>query len=50
MAKMFEQLQLPVGSLGQNWGAERLHDLFNRNGLSGQLISRGAVILMAWLA
>jgi hypothetical protein len=39
VAEMLEKLQLPVGSLGQNRGAERLHDFLDRNRLRCQLIS-----------
>jgi hypothetical protein len=43
MAEMFEKLQLPVGSLGKNRGAERLHDFLDRNWLRCQLIFSGTV-------
>lgn len=36
--EMFEQLQLSISPLGQNWSAERLHDLFDGNSLAGELI------------
>lgn len=48
MTKVLEEFQLPVGSLGQNRGAEGLHDFFNCDGLCGQLVSRGAITF--WLA
>lgn len=38
MAKMFEQLELSVGSLRENRGAEGFHDLLDRHRLAGQLI------------
>ena len=38
MSQVLEQFQLTVGSLGQNWRTERLHDLLYSNRLSGQLI------------
>lgn len=50
MAEMLEQLQLPVGSLGQNGGTEGLHDFFNRHWLCSQLVFGRAVVLMALLA
>jgi hypothetical protein len=40
---MFEQLQLSVGTLRQNWGAEGLHNLLDRHGLASQLVARGAI-------
>lgn len=50
MAEMLEQLQLPVGSLGQNGGTEGLHDFFNCDWLCSQLVFGRAVVLMALLA
>lgn len=43
MAEVLEQLQLSIGTLGKNRSAEGLHDLLDRNGLSGQLIARRAI-------
>lgn len=42
MAKMLQQLELTVGSLGEDWSTERLHDLLDCNGLSGELVLCGA--------
>lgn len=39
---MLEQLQLAISTLGENRGAEGLHDLLDRHGLAGQLVARGA--------
>lgn len=36
--EVLEQLELAVCSLGEDRGAEWLHDLFDSNGLAGQLI------------
>lgn len=38
VAQMFQKLELAIGSFRENWGAERLHDLFDCHGLTGQLI------------
>lgn len=43
MAEVLEQLQLAVSTLGKDRSAERLHNLFDRNRLSGQLIARRAI-------
>jgi hypothetical protein len=42
--QMFQELELTVGTLGQDGGAKRLHNLFNRHGLAGELIFCRAVI------
>jgi hypothetical protein len=42
---MFEELQLTVGSLGENWCAEGLHDFLYGNGLAGKLIFGRAVVV-----
>lgn len=39
---MLEQLELTVGALGQDRGAERLHDLLDGDILVGKLVSCGA--------
>jgi hypothetical protein len=39
MPKMLEQLQLSVGALGQDGGAEGLHDLLDGDRLTCQLVS-----------
>ena len=41
--QVLEQLQLSVRSLGQNRGAERLHDLLDGDILSSELIFGGAI-------
>ena len=38
MTKVFEEFQLSVCSLGEDWGAERLHDLLDGHSLAGQLV------------
>lgn len=38
VAQMLQKLELAIGSFRENWGAERLHDLFDCHGLTGQLI------------
>ena len=38
MAKVFEQLQLAVGALGEDRRAEGLHDLLDRDGRAGELV------------
>jgi len=43
MSKMLQQFQLPVCPLRQHRSAEGLHDLFDGDGLAGQLILCGAV-------
>ena len=43
VAEMLEQFQLPVGSLGQHRGAERLHDFLDCDWLRCQLILCRAV-------
>lgn len=50
MAEMFEQLQLPIGALGQNGSAERLHDLLDSDWLGSQLVFRGTISLESQLA
>jgi hypothetical protein len=35
---MLEQFQLTISALGENRGAERLHDLLDRNGGPGELV------------
>lgn len=42
VSEMLEQLQLSVGTLGEDRGAEGLHDLLDRDGLAGQLVPRRA--------
>jgi hypothetical protein len=42
MLEMLEELELSVCTLGQNWSAERLHDLLDGNILVGELIAGGA--------
>jgi len=42
MSEVLQQLQLPVCPLRQNWSAEGLHDLFDRDRLAGELILCGA--------
>lgn len=43
MSQVFQQLELSVGSLGQDWGAERLHDLLDGDILVCELIAGRAV-------
>lgn len=38
VAQMLQKLELAIGSFRENWGAERLHDLFDCHRLAGQLI------------
>lgn len=38
MSQMLEELQLTVGSLGQDRCAERLHNLFDGDGLPSKLV------------
>ena len=38
VSKVFEEFQLAVGPFGQDWGRERLHDLFHRHRLLGELV------------
>jgi hypothetical protein len=40
MSQMFEELQFSVCSLGEDGGAEGLHDLLDRHGLVSELILR----------
>lgn len=42
MSEVLEQLQLSVSTLGEDRGAERLHDLLDRDRLAGQLVPRRA--------
>jgi hypothetical protein len=42
MTEMLEELQLSIGSFGQDRGREWLHDFLDGNGLLGQLIFGGA--------
>ena len=42
MPQMLEQLQLSIGTLGQDRRAERFHDLLDGNILAGELIFRRA--------
>lgn len=39
MPQVLEQLQLSIGSLGQNWCAEGFHDLLDGDALVGELVS-----------
>lgn len=43
MLEVLEQLQLTVGSLGENWGAEGLHDLLDSHGLACEFVLGGAM-------
>jgi hypothetical protein len=43
MFEVFQQLQLSVGSLGQYWGTEWLHDLLYGDILVGELIPSRAM-------
>lgn len=38
VSEMFEKLQLAVGSFGQDRSTEGFHDLFDGDGLTGELI------------
>jgi len=38
MPQMLQELELSVGTFGQDGGAKRLHNLFNCHGLAGKLI------------
>lgn len=38
MLEMFEQLEFSVGALGEDGGAEGLHDLLDGHRLAGQLV------------
>ena len=38
---MFEKFELAIGTLAEDWSAERLHDLLDRNRGAGQLILCG---------
>ena len=38
MSQVLQELQLAVGTLGQNRCAERLHDLLDSNGLACELV------------
>ena len=42
--EMFEKFQFSVGPLGEYRGAERFHDLLDRDRLAGELIFGRAVI------
>ena len=41
MPEVLQELQFSVCALGQDRGAERLHDLLDRHGLAGELVLRG---------
>lgn len=43
MSEVLQQLQFSVSTFGQDRGTEGLHDLLDRNGLAGQLVSRRAI-------
>lgn len=43
MSEVLEQLELAIGSLGQDRSAEGLHNLLDGDILVGELISGGAV-------
>lgn len=45
--EMFEKLQLPVGSFGKDRSTEGFHDLFDGDGLTGELVFRGAARSMS---
>jgi hypothetical protein len=45
VSQVLEQLEFSVGSLGQHWSAEWLHDLLDGNGLASQLIFGGTIML-----
>lgn len=45
MAQMFQELQFAICSLGQDGCAERLHNLLDGDGRSGQLISCGTAYI-----
>lgn len=47
MTEMFEQLQLPISSFGQNGGTEGFHDFFHCNWLRSQFVFGRTVVLMA---
>jgi hypothetical protein len=47
VAQMLEQLQLAVGSLGQDRSAEGLHDLLDRHRLVCELVLRRAAAASA---
>ena len=38
VSEVLQELQLSVCALGQDWSAERLHDLLDSHGLVGELI------------
>lgn len=38
VAQMLQKFELAIGSFREDWGAERLHDLFDCHGLTGQLV------------
>lgn len=38
VTQMLEKLQFSIGTLGKDWGAERLHDLLDCHCLSGKLV------------
>lgn len=38
VAQMLQKLELAIGSFREDWGAERLHDLFDCYSLTGQLV------------
>lgn len=39
--EVLQQFQFTVSALGQDWRRERLHDLLDRHGLSGELVLCG---------
>lgn len=41
--EVLQELELAVGSLRQNWRAERLHNLLDSHGLPSKLVLCGAV-------
>ncbi len=47
MLKVLEQLQFPVGALGQDGCAEGLHDLLDRDRLPSELILCRTVLRMS---
>ena len=47
VSQVLKQLQLAVSALREDWSAEWLHDLLDRDGLAGELILRRAASLMS---
>lgn len=47
VSEMFEKLQLAVGSFGEDRSTEGFHDLFDGDGLTGELIFRRAARSMS---